>query len=79
MAMPGFSAESSLYKTREPYRMLGGPDGLAGAEVVSPQRWSCRCTAWCSGPDPILNGQSQGFCCATECIWIPDIIRVPFF
>jgi hypothetical protein len=75
MRMPEFTAEASLYKTSEPYRMLGGPNGFAGGQVVLPQRWSCRCTAWC--PDPSQNSHRPS-CCATECHWIPDVIIFPF-
>ncbi len=34
MNMPGFTAEKSVYKTGDHYRMLGNPASLAGREVI---------------------------------------------
>jgi hypothetical protein len=43
MAIPGFRAETSLYQTSEPYKMVGAVEALAGSrmEVVPQQLQRC--------------------------------------
>ncbi len=38
MKMPGFTAEKSVYKTGDDYRMLGNPVSIAGGREVIPQQ-----------------------------------------
>jgi hypothetical protein len=37
MKIPGFTAEASLYKTGESYRIVGTPNDLVGSRGVLPQ------------------------------------------
>ncbi len=60
MNMPGFSAETSLYRTRTSYRMLGTRGSLPGAGAVVPQLMQTVCSR-CS--NPILGKIS---CCEVE-------------
>ena len=40
MRIPGFTAEASLFKTDEPYRLIGAWAGSSGQAVI-PQTWYC--------------------------------------
>ena len=39
MRLPGFTAEASLFKTEEPYRLIGAWAGGSGGQAVIPQAW----------------------------------------
>jgi hypothetical protein len=41
MSFPGFTAEASLFKTDEPYRLIGDRAGGSGRQAVIPQAFSC--------------------------------------
>jgi len=41
MSFPGFTAEASLFKTQEPYRLIGALAGGSGRQAVIPQATSC--------------------------------------
>ena len=50
MRIPGFTAESSLYKTSEQYDLMGAPNAPEGEQQVLPQRiklGSPRCFSDC--------------------------------
>jgi len=53
MSFPGFTAEASLFKTQEPYRLIGAWAGGSGGQAVIPQQIQC----W-----PLLGG-SMCVCC----------------
>jgi len=38
MSLPGFTAEASLFKTDEPYRLIGAWAGGSGGQAVIPQQ-----------------------------------------
>jgi hypothetical protein len=53
MNMPGFTAEASLYNTREHYRAETLPADLQYLDKVIPQYWCRRLLQQCiSGDDP---------------------------
>ena len=41
MRFPGFTAEASLFKTDEPYRLIGAWAGGRGGQAVIPQAEFC--------------------------------------
>ena len=41
MRLPGFTAEASLFKTDESYRLIGDRAGGGGAQAVIPQLTCC--------------------------------------
>jgi len=48
MNMPGFTAEASLYKPSERYKMVGTLATLAGSAEVVPQAFDdVGCMQWC--------------------------------
>ena len=65
MAIPGFAAETSLYKTSEPYKMVGAVEALAGLAVI-PQQLAFGCRCFCLS----INR------CYRCCLWPPGCRRV---
>jgi hypothetical protein len=56
MRSPGFTAEASLFKTQEPYRLIGAWAGGSGGQAVIPQ--ACTCISFgfaclCCGVPPL--------------------------
>ncbi len=65
MRMPGFTAETSLYETREPYHLEGAWAGGAGGQAVIPQ------VCWWVGPClPFVHRRLR--CCTS---WWPPFVR----
>jgi hypothetical protein len=67
MAIPGFAAETSLYRTSEHYKMEGAVEALAGLAVI-PQQFGCICRCFTL---PFIGRR-----CYRCCIWPPGCRRV---
>jgi len=61
MGTPGFAAEASLYRSRQPYRGYGGTAGDGGAGSVIP--------AQLCGVDCMLGCVGAGVGCLAPCLW----------
>jgi hypothetical protein len=67
MSMPGFTAETSLYKTRGRYRAVAGaPNAKVGSQVVLPQLPIGFCMADCD--DSFEWGTLENSICKFNCM-----------
>ncbi len=67
MTLPGFNAETSLYRTSVPYRLMGASVQAGGVML---QQASCfgRCARYCAGP-PYFHGGYWFQLCYSKCIY----------
>jgi hypothetical protein len=72
MALPAFTAQSSLYRTARSYRARGG--GPTGAVLVTPQDTCGACT--CTDPRPCCK-LSSGSCSCDPCQQVPAAAASP--
>jgi hypothetical protein len=70
MAIPGFTAESSLSKTNEPYEMVGSPDPLASGQEIVAQKCVFVCRDICTETEDEIN-------CRWFCYWECNIPEGP--
>jgi hypothetical protein len=72
MTLPGFNAETSLYKTAIHYRLTGGSvrvDGVTLQQFPPPGSCFARCRRRCCPPFGACNPQNFGQrACYLECI-----------